>query len=204
MDGQTQETAGPAKRRYGLFVRRSGGLALKLGDEGVGLHDGLLFWSSGKGEIARPLSDVTGVHLSVAHIARHGDFGACTIALAGAQPLIVSASSAYGFPEAERNETYRAFLRDLHESLAAVRPPGTVRYASGVSEARLHFVRVLVFIMGLMMVALPAVLLLLTGELSMLGVMAVGGAFTWGYFGWTQKNAPRIYEPGRIPPELMP
>ena len=49
------EAASSEKRRYGLFVRRSGGIALKHGDEGVGLHDGLLFWSSQKGEVARPL-----------------------------------------------------------------------------------------------------------------------------------------------------
>lgn len=198
------EAASSEKRRYGLFVRRSGGIALKHGDEGVGLHDGLLFWSSQKGEVARPLSDVTGVHLSVAHIARHGDFGVCTIALSGAQPLVVSGSSAYGFPEEERNETYRFFIGDLHASLAGVRPPGMVRYSSGASEARLRFVQALLVVMGLMMFVLPLTLLLLTGELSMIGATAVGGAFTWGYYGWTKKNAPRTYEPARIPPELLP
>ncbi|WP_332696759.1 hypothetical protein [Bosea sp. (in: a-proteobacteria)] len=203
MGGQGAE-AGAGRRRYGLFVRRgAGGVALKHDDEGVGLDGDLLFWSTQTGEVARPLAEVTGVHLSTAHIVRHGDFGACTIAFSGAAPLIVSSSSAYGFPEDERNQTYRAFLQDLHRTLAE-RSPGTVRYSSGVSEARIRFVQVLLIIMGLMMVALPIVLLAMTGELSMLSVIAVGGAFTWGYFNWAQKNAPRTYEPDRIPPELMP
>jgi len=204
MAGQAEKAAGSEKRRYGLFVRRSSGFALKHSDEGVGLHDGLLFWSSEKGEVARPLSEITGVHLSVAHIAQHGDFGACTITLPGTQPLIVSASSAYGYPEEERNEVYRAFLHDLHESLAATRPPGSVRFSSGVSEARLRVVQVMLVIMAVLFVALPLVLLLLTGEFALVAGLVAGGIFFAGYYSWTVKNRPGTYEPERIPPDLIP
>lgn len=58
--------------------------------------------------------------------------------------------------------------------------------------------------MTALMVALPLVLLLLTGELSMIVALTVGVAFVWGYFGWTRKNAPRNYDPRHIPPDLMP
>lgn len=204
MARQGAEAAESGRRRYGLFVRRrSGGIALKHGDEGVGLDGDLLFWSTQQGEIARPLSEVSGVHLAAGHIARHGDFGTCSIAFSGAPSLIVSSSTAYGYPDEERNRTYRAFLEDLHRSLAE-RSPGAVRFSSGVSEARIRFIQVMLIIMGLLMVALPIVLLAMTGELSMLGVIFVGGTFVWGYFNWTQKNAPRLYEPDRVPPELMP
>ncbi|WP_332682064.1 hypothetical protein [Bosea sp. (in: a-proteobacteria)] len=196
--------AADERRRYELFVRRGrGGIALKHNDEGVGLDGGLLFWSTQTGEVARSLAEVTGVHLSTGHVARHGDFGACAIAFSAAAPLVVSSSTAYGYPDAERNRTYRAFLEDLHRGLAE-RPPSAVRFSSGVSEARIRFIQVMLVIMGLLMVALPLVLLAMTGELSMLGVIAVGGAFVWGYFNWTQKNAPRVYEPDRIPSDLMP
>lgn len=196
--------AGEERRRYGLFVRRgTGSFALKQSDEGVGLDGDLLFWSTPQGEVARPLGEVSSVHLSTAHIVRNGDTGACSIVFSGAPPLIVSSSTAYGHPDEERNQVYRAFLEDLHATLSE-RVPGKVRYSSGVSEARIAFIQVMLIIMGLLMVALPLVLLAMTGELSMLWVIFVGGAFVWGYFGWVQKNAPRTYEPGRIPPDLMP
>lgn len=202
--GADAETETGERRHYELFVRRgAGGFVLKQSDEGVGLDGDLLFWSTPQGEVARPLSEVSGVHLSTAHIPRHGDFGACSIAFSGAPPLIVSSNTAYGYADEVRNQTYRAFLEDLHATLAE-RMPGKVRYSSGVSEARIAFVQVMLIIMGLLMVALPLVLLALTGELSMLWVIFVGAGFVWGYFGWVQKNAPRSYEPGRIPPELIP
>lgn len=201
---EAEAEAGDERRRYGLFVRRStGGFTLKQSDEGVGLDGDLLFWSTPQGEVARPFSEISGVHLSTAHISRQGDFGTCSIAFSGAPPLIVSSSTAYGYPDEERSRVYRSFLEDLHGTLAA-RLPGKVRYSSGVSEARIVFVQVMLIVMGLLMVALPLVLLAMTGELSMLWVIFVGVGFFWGYFGWVQKNAPRTYEPGRIPPELMP
>ena len=207
MGGQGAEAeakAGSERRRYELFVRRgTGGFVLKQSVEGVGLDGDLLFWSTPLGEVARPLSEISSVHLSTGHIPRHGDFGACSIAFVGAPPLIVSSNTAYGYADEARNRIYRAFLEDLHATLAA-RMPGKVRYSSGVSEARIAFIQVMLIVMGLLMVALPLVLLAMTGELSMLWVIFVGVGFVWGYFGWVQKNAPRTYEPDRIPPELMP
>jgi hypothetical protein len=201
---EAEAKTGGERRRYELFVRRGpGGFVLKQSDEGVGLDGDLLFWSTPQGEVARPFSEISGVHLSTVHIARQGDFGTCSIAFSGAPPLIVSSNTAYGYADEERNQTYRAFLEDLHATLA-MRMPGKVRYSSGVSEARIAFIQVMLIVMGLLMVALPLVLLAMTGELSMLWVIFVGFAFVSGYFRWVQRNAPRTYEPARIPADLLP
>ncbi|MEI5664981.1 hypothetical protein WBO78_09165 [Bosea sp. CCNWLW174] len=192
------------RRDYGLFVRPGArGLALKLADEGVALTDERLFWANGGGEETRPLSDISGVHLTVAHITRHGDFGSCEIRFEGSAPLQVVASSAFGFPDEQRSPVYAAFIRDLHASLAQ-RPAGTVRFSAGVSEGRLRVMQVLLIIAGLLFVALPLVLLLLSGELGMLAAALAGGILVAGLYGWTEKNRPRGYDPRRVPPELLP
>lgn len=196
--GETQ------RRDYGLFVRRgAGGLVLKLSDEGVALTGDRLSWTVDGGEDSRPLSDIIGVHLSVAHIARHGDFGSCEIRLGGAPPLQVVGSSAFGFPADERNPVYAGFIRDLHGALA-MRPPGTVRFSAGVSEGRLQVMQVMLVVTGLLFVALPLVLLLLTGDLRMLAGALAGGLLVAGLYGWAEKNRPRVYDPHRVPPELLP
>jgi hypothetical protein len=192
------------RRDYALFVRRgAGGLALKLSDEGVALASERLFWSSGGGEDSRPLSEISGVHLSVAHIARHGDFGSCEIRFGGAPPLQVVGSSAFGFPDEARDPVYAAFVRDLHERLRT-RPAGGVRFSAGVSEGRLQVVQGMLVIAGLLFVGLPLVLLLMTGELGMALAAAAGCVLVVGTHGWAQKNRPRNYDASDIPPELLP
>jgi len=192
------------RRDYGLFVRRgAGGLALKLSDEGVALAGERLIWTVDNGEDSRPLSDISSVHLSVAHIAEHGDFGSCEIRFGGAPPLHVVGSSAFGFPDEERDPVYAAFVRNLHGALAA-RAAGTVRFSAGVSEGRLQVMQAMLVIVGLLFVGLPLVLLLLTGELGMVLAAAAGGALVAGMYSWAQKNRPRNYDAARIPPELLP
>lgn len=192
------------RRDYALFVRRNpGGLVLKLTEEGVGIAGERLLWTTATGEDSRPLSDVSAVHLSVAHIARHGDFGSCIIHLGGAAPLQVVGSSAFGFPDEERDPVYAGFVRDLHKTLATG-PAGAVRFSAGVSEGRLQVMQVMLVVAGLLFVALPLVLLLFTGDLGMLAATAIGGIFVAGLYSWTQKNRPRSYDPQHVPPELLP
>lgn len=192
------------RRHYGLFVRRGAGeLALKLSDEGVAIAGERLVWTVRADADSRSLSDITSVHLSVAHIARHGDFGNCIIHFGAAAPLQIIGSSAFGFPDEERSPVYAAFVRDLHEQLAK-RPPGVVRFSAGVSEGRLQVMQVMLIVAGLLFVALPLVLLLFSGELGMLAAALAGGVFVAGLYGWTEKNRPRSYDPARVPPELLP
>lgn len=192
------------RRDYGLFVRRNpGGLALKLSDEGVGIAGDRLVWTAATGEDSQRLSDIRAVHLSVAHITRHGDFGSCTMHFAGAAPLQVVGSSAFGFPDEERNPVYAGFVRDLHAQLAT-QPRGAVRFSAGVSEGRLQAMQVMLVIAGLLFAVLPLILLLLTGDLRMLAATLAGGILVAGLYGWTQKNRPRSYDAISIPPELLP
>jgi hypothetical protein len=192
------------RRDYRLFVRRDpGGLVLKLSNEGVAIAGNRLVWTTANGEDARPLSDVREVHLSVSHTARHGDFGSCIIHFGGVAPLQVVGSSAFGFPDEERNPVYAGFIRDLHRTLGA-KPAGAVRFRAGVSEVRLKVMRVMLVIAVLLFMALPLVVLLLTGEVGMLAAIAIGGIFVAGLYGWMQKNRPRSYDPQHVPPELLP
>jgi hypothetical protein len=192
------------RRDYSLFVRRNPGeLALKLADEGVAIMGERVIWATVAGEDSRLLSEISAVHLSVAHIARYGDFGSCIIHFGEVAPLQVVGSSAFGFPDEERDPVYAAFVRDLHERLAT-RPTGAVRFLAGVSEGRLQAMQVMLIIAGLFFVALPLILLLLTGELGMLAAATAGGIFVAGIYGSTQKNRPRGYDPRHVPPELLP
>jgi len=199
-----QDTSKAVRRDYSLFVRREPGrLVLKLSDEGVAIAGDRVLWTTAAGEDSRPLSDVRGVHLSVSHTARHGDFGSCIIHFCGIAPLQVVGSSAFGFPDEERNPVYAGFVRDLHKTLGE-KPTGAVRFWAGVSEARLKVMRVMLVIAGLLFMVLPLLVLLVTGEIGMLAATAIGGIFVAGLYGWMQKNRPRGYDPHRVPPELLP
>jgi hypothetical protein len=192
------------RRDYALFVRRNpGGLVLKLTEEGVAIAGERLLWTTATGEDSRLLADISAVHLSVAHIARHGDFGSCIIHLGGAAPLQVVGSSAFGFPDEERDPIYAGFVRDLHKTLAT-RQTGAVRFSAGVSEGRLQVMQVMLVVAGLSFVALPLVLLLLTGDLGLLAAALAGGMLVAGLYSWAQKNRPRSYDPQHVPPELLP
>jgi hypothetical protein len=198
------EAAG-SKRRYALFVKRGSTLTFsKLRDEGVGIDGGLLFWQSGQREIARPLTDIVSVNLTTIHLGDLGDCGQCVISFAGVQALVVSGSAADRHAETGGNAVYRDFVRDLHASLIAAGHAGAVRFSAGMNLARIRFLKVMLAILGLAMVVLPIGLMLWTGELGLLGGTAFGIVFVWGYYNVARRNQPRSYEPGAIPPDLLP
>lgn len=191
------------RRDYALFVRRDNSMFLKLSDEGVTLDGERLCWTIDGSEESRPLGEVRGVHLFVAHIPEYGDFGTCEIRFDGPALLLVTASSATGFPDEERNRVYAAFVRDLHRALAA-KPTRTVRFSAGASEGRLRGMRVLLVILSLCFVALPLVLLVWSGDFRLLAGAMFGGALIVGGYAWMQKNRPRDYHPQRVPEGLLP
>lgn len=191
------------RRDYGLFVRRDDGSFLKLSDEGVALAGERLVWRRGDGEDARRLDAVSGVNLRVTHVSEHGDFGKCEIRFDDASLLLVTGSGAFGLPDDGRKPVYAAFVRDLHRALAA-RPAGSVRFFAGVSEERLQGMRVMLVIIGLLLIALPLLLLILTGEPGLLVATLFGAIVVAGGYAWLQKNRPRSYDPRRVPLELLP
>jgi hypothetical protein len=191
------------RRDYALFVRRDNGVFLKLSDEGVAIEGDRLFWSSAGGEDSRPLGEVRGVHLFVAHIAEYGDFGTCEIRFDAPSLLLVTASSATGFPDEERNPVYAAFVHDLHRALAA-RPAKAVRFSAGASEGRLRGMQILLVILSLFFIALPLVLLVWSGDARLLAGAMFGAIVVAGGYAWMQKNRPRDYDPRRVPEDMLP
>jgi hypothetical protein len=191
------------RRNYALFVRRDGGGFLMLADEGVALDGERLSWTIRGAERSRPLGEVRGVHLFVAHVPEYGDYGTCEIRFDGPELLLVTASSTSGFPDDERNPVYAAFVRDLHGALAA-RPAKAIRFSAGASEGRLQGMRVLLVILSLLFVALPLALLVWSGDLKLLAGAMLGAIVVAGGYAWMQKNRPRDYDPQRVPQELLP
>jgi hypothetical protein len=97
---------------------------------------------------------------------------------------------------------YRDFLRDLHARIVK-RGEGATRFLQGYPETNYRVVLVAAILLGMIGVAGPLVLLFIVPKLEVVA-MLVGGAFLcWPLYTMVQNNAPRPYDPRKLPEELM-
>ena len=101
-----------------------------------------------------------------------------------------------------QNDSYRAFIVELHRRVAAER--GGVVCVAGLQPIAFALA---VAIFGAIMLAIAALLVraLFSGEfiaaLFLLGFVAWS---SWYVGGWLMRNKPQRYEPEHVPPQLLP
>jgi hypothetical protein len=179
-------------------AHRQTSLVFRLHDPGITLRESRIAWHEDGARHQAKLADIASVHLQTG-----GDWqnpiARCDIGFTDGRVLHVSDATAGGVPNEASRAIYRDFLRNLHDRLAGAR----VSFTAGYSQARCRVVLVAAILLGLILVATPLVLLLITDETSMLYPLFVGAMLALPLARMVKANAPRPYAPDAVPDELM-
>ncbi len=172
-------------------------------NHGITLGDGGLAWTSDGAANEAALENIVAVHLQTATLGNaQRVIDQCRIEFADGTALTVSNAASSGLPDQAQTPIYRDFVRDLHARLAAC-PQGAIRFTSGLPRWRYNGLLVTMIFSGLFFVATPLVIVMITGDLKGLGIMAMGAALCWPFVRMLTNNAPRDYSPDRLPDELL-
>jgi hypothetical protein len=171
-------------------------------DHGLTLTDHDIAWIAGGRQSQASLRDIVEVHLQIGYF-RNDAIASCRLRFADGSTVLISSESSGGSEDAALDELYSEFVYDLHARLAT-RREARIAFTSGFSEGRYLFGRVIAVVGGLFFVVTPIVLLLITGDWKAAVVTYSGVVFLWPLYKIMQADAPRCYDPGHVPPELLP
>jgi hypothetical protein len=170
--------------------------SFELGGQGMSFHTGFRSGLWRYGDIVRirlsyrPVSMLR--HRFRADI-RHRDGGTLKI---------VSATWAGIVAMVPQNDSYRAFIAELHRRVAAER--GRVEFTAGLHPI-VFAMAVAVFAGIAFAIATLVVRALLAGEVvAVLFFLAFAAWTGWYAGGWLMRNKPQRYEPAHVPPQLLP
>jgi hypothetical protein len=172
---------------------------------GVTIASDHIAWTlDGKGDAA-PFKNVVAVCLQTAPGA-HRFLRICEITFADRYKLLATNGNEFGVPTEPQRAAYRDFMHDLHARLiahAATRDRPPIAFTVGLA-AKLHrWVKVRVVLWALVFVGAPLAAFLMTGEtkpfLLLIGALVVG-TLLWRL---TQANAPRTYDPAKLPKDMI-
>jgi hypothetical protein len=207
-----QSTADPAatrdvdKRTHDVHFTTSARESLMhAANRGVAVAADHIAWTFDGKSDAAPFKNIAEVCLQTGPGA-HRFLRICQITFADGYKLMVTNGNEFAVPTQAQRDAYRGFMHDLHAHLAAhaaARDGPPIEFKAGFT-ARLH--RRLTFRVGLWILVFagaPLAAFLLTGEtkpfLLLIGALVVGTIF-WRL---TRANAPRTYDPAKLPKELV-
>ena len=195
----------PTKRHYDLHFREgpAGGLVWRYRDAGVALSPTGMEWRAQGQQRFTDWSTIDTIRVQTGHIPKSGYFGSCQITFRNGRMLTVNSLDSWGRADPGRYDDYAEFLQDLHAHLGDA-DKKRIRFVAGMTEGRQMFGKVAVFIGGAFFIALPLVLLLITGEIKALFITLAGAAFIVPAFKTMKKNEPRTYDPARLDDDLFP
>ena len=174
-------------------------------NRGVRIAADHLAWTfNGKADAA-PFKNIVEVGLQTGP-GSHRFLRICQITFADGYTLMVTNGNELAVPTETQRAAYRDFMLDLHDRLAAhaaVRERPQIEFKAGFT-AKLHGRLTLrVALWTLIYVGAPLAAFLLTGDvmpfLLLLGALVVGTIF-WRL---THANAPRTYDPTKLPKDLI-
>lgn len=193
----------PAGKRYDVYLSVKGSRFVWTNpNHGVTLTDDGIAWFAGGRDWQARLRDILEVHLQTGNVGEN-TIATCRPRFSDGSTLTIVSSTAKGLQDTAQDKLYAAFVHDLHKRLAALTDV-RIAFTAGVSAARYRFGNVVVVIAALFLVATPTVLLLMTGEWQLVWVLISGGALVWPVYRLIRTNAPRVYDPRRVPGELLP
>lgn len=196
----TTEPASGNERSYDLYL--SAGLSFHWSNpnHGVTLADARIIWTiDGETQEAK-LASIVQIRLQTGGNAQDV-VAMCLVSFADGYVLTVYNSSAQGLPDSGQAAIYREFVRDLHRRLAVAKVP--VDCVAGYTEGRYQVVLVSGVLLGLIVVVLPFVLLLVTGEAKALYLLGAGIFLFWPLYRMVQANKPHRYDPADLPEDLL-
>jgi hypothetical protein len=195
----------------------------RIANRGITLGHGTIGWTYDGTAEARRLNDIAAVNLQSVGSWQNA-IQQCSIAFNDGTKLVVSDAAAHGLPTKAQSAIYRDFVHGLHAALRAQASDG-IRYTAGYGEARYRFVSVFSGLLGLLLVAVPAVLFFFTltctpapiqcddlfctparecpSETSVLVLLGFSAVFLWPLWRMVKANAPRTYSPDALPDDLL-
>lgn len=192
-------------KRYGLLITGDSSLRfrMRLTDEGISPGaDRLGFMREGEW-MSWPYADIGSVTLSSNGVNGSNLIGRCVVEFRDGTRLSVTNAGERGLARADRVPEYRTFVRDLHQRLISSGAAKHIVFRSGHSPARRNVLIAAIVAGTALFIALPVVLLLLTGKLQMLTALAGGLLLLQPACQVVGPNRPGIYSPSD-PPEFLP
>lgn len=191
------------RKNYDLYVR--GGEAKfswRNPAPGVSLSDDGIVWSADDRQREARLRDIAEVHLQTGSIGQN-IIASCRLRFRDGSTLLVASNNRYGLQDDAHDKAYCAFVKDLHARLAALKD-AQAAFTAGFSNARYRFGKVVIVVAALFFLVTPAVLLLIMPSWQMIWTLGGGVVLLWPLYRVMKADAPRIYDPRQVPPELMP
>ncbi len=199
---QTPSSAAQRKN-YALYFRLgTAKFSWRNSEPGVTLSDDAIAWTADGRQRQARLSDIAEVHLQTGSIGQN-TIASCRLRFHDGSTLLVASNNGYGLQDDTHDRVYCAFVQDLHARLAA-RTATPIAFTAGFSAARYRFGKVTIMVAGLFFLVTPVVLFLITGSWQMIWALFLGVSLLWPLYRVMRADAPRIYDPRQVPPELMP
>jgi hypothetical protein len=191
------------RKNYDLYFRSGAAkFSWRNSAPGVSLSDDAIVWTADGQEQQARLGDIAEVHLQTGSVGRNL-IASCRLRFRDGSTLLIASNNGYGLQDDVHDKAYRAFVQDLHGRLAA-RTDTQIAFTSGFSAARYRFGKVVIVVAGLFFLVTPVVLLLITGAWQMIWALFLGVSLLWPVYRVMRADAPRVYDPQQVPPELMP
>jgi len=183
------------------FSSRGRRFYFQIPNHGVTLTADRIAWSfEGEAQHAG-LATIVAVHLQSGG-SWQNVIDQCRIGFADGTTLTIINGAANGIPDDKQRGLYRDFVRDLHRRLAA-KGGKTIAFTAGYTKEKYRVVLVGAVLLGAICVGVPLVLLLITREARVLFTLAAGGVLCLPLHRMVRNNAPRRYEPGALPDDLL-
>lgn len=192
-------------RSHDVYFYVAGGprFVLRNANHGVTLSDdGLTFTANGSVR-AIGFADISAIHIQTAALGNANNvIDQCKIELLNGPAITVSNASASGLPDEAQTPIYRDFVQDLHARLAQ-RSAAGIRFTAGMAPWRFKALFATMIVSGLLFIAAPLGIAMVTGDWHALIALAMGVSLCWPVARLMMNNAPRDYTPDRLPGELL-
>jgi hypothetical protein len=190
-------------RSYDVLVRGSDQGFSFHSNRGVTLDDERISWDSDGRPNAARLASVAEVHVQTGG-AWGNAVALCQIRFLDGYVLTLVDSYAFGGNADTQKALYRACVHDLHRRLAAAKTAASIRFTAGYTGARYRLVLACGVLLAAMFIGMPLAVFVITREARLLLLMGGSAIFLWPLYLMVRNNAPRTYEPSRIPEDLVP
>lgn len=201
----TDEPAADKRTHDVRFTTSARPSFMHTANRGVTLADDGITWTFDGKRDGAPFKNIVEVCLQTAP-GGHRLVRICQITFADGFKLMVTNGNAFALPTEAQRAAYRGFMHDLHTRLAAhaaVRDRPPIVFKAGFAARLYRWLMVRVVLWALVFVGAPLTLFLMTGEtrpfLVLVGALVVG-ALLWRM---VHSNAPRTYDPARLPKDLV-
>ena len=190
---------------YAVVHRESDGtrLVLRYRDVGIRLTPTGLEWSTGGEARSAAYGEIVSIRLAVGSLPQSGSFGICTVTFRSGMVLTAVGITSLGRPSPEKAGIYAAFIRDLHARLAAD-DRARIQFLAGNTQGRQRVQLGIMIVAAAFFVAMPIVLLIITGDVRSLAVLLFGVFFVGPPLKTFRRNASRTYSPDALPEDLLP